>query len=254
MPILKPVILLVLEDVFLARSLEQLLCESGFQIVRLSPDDPSLLSSAAESQPHVLLMEIAGNPEQRLTLLGQLKSCLEPSVIFAAITALEMPWMAARLHQLGIEHLLLRPLDHRFMIRWLTRLVHSLALPAGAAETAPSGEALQLRAGRHLQYLGISARLKGYAYLRCAIELGVTQPELLSSVTKRLYPAIAHRFSATPTQVERSIRHAIELAWRRTNPHVLSEYFEGALLHPGKRPSNLEFIKVMVETLEQTPW
>ena len=58
-----------------------------------------------------------------------------------------------------------------------------------------------------------SSHIKGYMYLREAITMVVNDMELLSAVTKELYPSIAKKYNTTASRVERAIRHAIEVAW-----------------------------------------
>ena len=64
-----------------------------------------------------------------------------------------------------------------------------------------------------IHQLGVPAHIKGYHYLRVAILLSIDNQELLESVTKMLYPAVAKHFDTTSSRVERAIRHAIEIAW-----------------------------------------
>src|SRR5690606_33051394 len=66
-----------------------------------------------------------------------------------------------------------------------------------------------------IKEIGVPAHIKGYVYLREAIQMVYYDIELLSSVTKILYPDIAQKFNTTPSRVERAIRHAIEVAWNR---------------------------------------
>jgi len=64
-----------------------------------------------------------------------------------------------------------------------------------------------------LKELGIPANLRGYAYIRDAVVLGVDDPQIIYEVTSKLYPKIARMNNTTPTRVERAIRHAIEVAF-----------------------------------------
>lgn len=57
--------------------------------------------------------------------------------------------------------------------------------------------------------------------------------EIVSSVTKLLYPSIAKRFSTTEQKVERAIRNAIEVSWMRGNVETFEELF-GYSLESGK--------------------
>ena len=56
---------------------------------------------------------------------------------------------------------------------------------------------------------------KAISTFRDAITLVVANMDLLSAVTKELYPTVAAMNGTTPSRVERAIRHAIELAWNR---------------------------------------
>ena len=65
--------------------------------------------------------------------------------------------------------------------------------------------------------LGIPAHLRGYQYLRSAVEMCVKDMELVGSVTKLLYPDLAKMYQTTDTKIERAIRNAIEVSWDRGN-------------------------------------
>ncbi len=90
--------------------------------------------------------------------------------------------------------------------------------------------------------LGVPAHLKGYHYLRSAILRSEQDMEVVSSVTKLLYPDVAREYNTTVQKVERAIRNAIEVSWMRGNIESLEEMF-GFSSHNGKgRPTNSEYI------------
>lgn len=102
-----------------------------------------------------------------------------------------------------------------------------------------------------IQEIGIPAHIKGYRYVRRAVEMVINDIDLLSAVTKKLYPQVAVKFNSTPSRVERAIRHAIDVAWQRGNQKILKEFFKNNLSENIK-PSNSQFIakiadKIMVE-------
>lgn len=97
--------------------------------------------------------------------------------------------------------------------------------------------------------LGVPAHIKGYQYLREAIMMAVEDMEMLSSITKILYPTIAKKFQTTPSRVERAIRHAIEVAWSRGRMETLDEMF-GYTINTGKgKPTNSEFIALIADKI-----
>jgi len=73
--------------------------------------------------------------------------------------------------------------------------------------------------------IGVPAHIKGYQYLRDAIVMSVRDPQMISAITKILYPTIAKNFQTTPSRVERAIRHAIEVAWSRGKVENLEKLF-----------------------------
>lgn len=90
--------------------------------------------------------------------------------------------------------------------------------------------------------IGVPAHLKGYHYLRDAILLSGRDMDVVSSVTKLLYPTIAKHFKTTDQKVERAIRNAIEVSWTRGNVDTFEELF-GYSVQTGKsRPTNSEYI------------
>lgn len=97
--------------------------------------------------------------------------------------------------------------------------------------------------------IGVPAHIKGYQYLREAIMMSVEDREMLSAVTKILYPSIAKKYHTTSSRVERAIRHAIEVAWNRGNMDILDSMF-GYTINVGKgKPTNSEFIALIVDKI-----
>lgn len=90
--------------------------------------------------------------------------------------------------------------------------------------------------------MGVPAHLKGYHYLRKAILMSEEDMEVVSSVTKLLYPEIAKIYKTTDQKVERAIRNAIEVSWVRGNTKTIENLF-GYSTDKGKgRPTNSEYI------------
>ncbi|MCM1189478.1 MAG: sporulation initiation factor Spo0A C-terminal domain-containing protein [bacterium] len=90
--------------------------------------------------------------------------------------------------------------------------------------------------------IGVPAHLKGYHFIREAIILSGRDMEMVSSVTKLLYPAIARRFKTTDQKVERAIRNAIEVSWNRGNAKTFEKMFGYSVLSGRSRPTNSEYI------------
>ena len=108
---------------------------------------------------------------------------------------------------------------------------------------------LQMTVSEIMHQIGVPAHIKGYQYLREAIVLSINDREMMSSVTKVLYPTVAKMYSTTSSRVERAIRHAIEVAWDRGDVDVLSSYFGYTIQNTRGKPTNSEFIAMISDKL-----
>lgn len=109
----------------------------------------------------------------------------------------------------------------------------------------------------HMVKCGFQARQKGYRYLREAVWIAWCEPDVLTSVTKRLYPEVAKRFDTTDKQVERAIRNAIETAWTNGAPEALKGIFQEKDDDRIIRPTNtkvIEMLLVCVRTDMKMEW
>lgn len=97
--------------------------------------------------------------------------------------------------------------------------------------------------------IGVPAHIKGYQYLRDAIIMSVKDMEMLSSITKILYPTIAKMHQTTPSRVERAIRHAIEVAWSRGKMDTIDELFGYTVSNGKGKPTNSEFIALIADRI-----
>jgi two-component system response regulator (stage 0 sporulation protein A) len=68
----------------------------------------------------------------------------------------------------------------------------------------------KIEAYNTLRELGIPAHLRGYEYLKSALNYLQENPDAIYEITTKLYPAVAKIHKTTPSKVERGIRNAIE--------------------------------------------
>ena len=90
--------------------------------------------------------------------------------------------------------------------------------------------------------IGMPSHIKGFHYVRYAIQLAVQDFTITGAITKQLYPAVAKRFETTNSRAERAIRHAIESIWARGDVAKYEEVLGKSInLYDGK-PTNSEFV------------
>ena len=97
--------------------------------------------------------------------------------------------------------------------------------------------------------VGIPAHIKGYQFLREAIKMAIDSPEIINSITKKLYPSIAERLDTSASKVERAIRHAIEVAWNRGKIENINSVFGLQVYGTNEKPTNGEFIALLADKM-----
>lgn len=97
--------------------------------------------------------------------------------------------------------------------------------------------------------VGIPMHVHGYHYLMDAVHLTLSLPEASINLSQQLYPCIAQHFHTSASCVERSIRHAIDMAWRRGNLTAVDGLFGRSLNLTYDKPTNSEMIALLTEKI-----
>ena len=100
-----------------------------------------------------------------------------------------------------------------------------------------------------LHELGIPSHIKGYQFLRDAINIVFDRPDVIGGITKELYPELAGKYDTTVSRVERAIRHAIEVSWNRGSWDMMEELFGHSVDIDKAKPTNSEFIVTLADKL-----
>ena len=90
--------------------------------------------------------------------------------------------------------------------------------------------------------IGIPPHLRGYSYITYAMELILLDPNNIYSICKGLYIDIAKRYGTTPAGVERSIRTAINVAWKYGNREFIDNIFQNYTRADKGVPTNSAFL------------
>lgn len=101
-----------------------------------------------------------------------------------------------------------------------------------------------------LHNLGIPSHIKGFVYIRDGIKMMYKDENMLGSITKELYPHIAHNYQTTSSRVERAIRHAIEVSWNRGDYDLMESLFGNSVDYDRAKPTNSEFIATVADRLK----
>ena len=211
------------------------------------------LSMLEQQRPDILLLDII---MPHLDGIGVLETLHETNQMgdmqIMMLTAFGQESVMSQAANLGASYYMLKPFE-------FDRLIGQILKIAGMSKVNDSSSAqstglvsqkdLETSITSIIKEIGVPPHIKGYAFLREGIQLVYDDVELLGSVTKVLYPEIAKKHNTTPSRVERAIRHAIEVAWKRGNFDFIFETFGGTDHHLNNKPSNSEFIAVVADKI-----
>lgn len=214
--------------------------------VRVCGDGQETLSMLRSFRPDILVLDLMIPGLDGISLLhAAAADQLTPVVL--ATTRFLTEYITDSIDRLGISYVMVKPCDIRATASRISDLTQRLQQPL-VSHPDPRTQVSNL-----LVNLGISTKLRGYAYLREAVLLMARDPD--QSITKILYPAVGSICGCNSQQVERSIRSAIEKAWLHRDDRIWQLYFPPGDHGMTPRPSNAVFISRLADSLrlQQNP-
>ncbi|SHF01324.1 sporulation transcription factor Spo0A [Caloramator proteoclasticus] len=239
---------------------EYLSTQEDFEVLGVAKDGNEAVDLVQKTNPDVLVLDIIMPHLDGLGVLEKINSFEDtkiPKVI--VLSAVGQDKITQRAINLGAEYYVVKPFDMEIFSKRIRQMFNQGAVETSKKVTFVRSEPtinklnnpnnLEAEITNIIHEIGVPAHIKGYMYLRDAIQMVVNDIELLSAITKELYPSIARKYNTTPSRVERAIRHAIEVAWARGQVETINKIF-GYTIHNDKgKPTNSEFIAMIADKL-----
>ena len=219
--------------------------QKGVEVTVVEKDGLKVLQKMLAVRPQVVLLDAFMPGLDALAVKQKYNAAGERHTSFFVTGAFQSEEMVQELLDEGFAYYFVKPFDETVLANRV------LKVAAGQEKRIlhTSVDSDELTVTEILHQIGVPAHIKGYHYLREAIIQSVNDKEMLESVTKLLYPAVAKKFATTPSRVERAIRHAIEIAWDRGDIDTLNSFF-GYTINTGKgKPTNSEFIALIADKI-----
>ncbi len=220
------------------QSLAAVLADIGIVYTCASGDQA--LQMLRSFHPDILVMDLMLPQVDGLSLLN--RAALEgihPSVLVTSCYT--SPYMMNSLGKLGVEYIMTKPCDPQAVAD------HVRDLASGLVPEVLTPADLRTASANLLLRLGFSSKLDGFRYLQAALPIFCQDNS--QTITKELYTAVGALYQKDGRQVERSIRNAIDIAWRDCDQTLWREFFPTPPGSPVPRPTNGTFISRMASQL-----
>ncbi len=192
----------------------------------------------------VILMDILMPQIDGIRMLEELnKRNIEKKII--VLSSFKDDYTIKKVQRLKASYYMLKPVELKILEERIVDLFEESAEVKYADNYSVEVEVSSL-----LHDLGIPSHVRGYKYIREGIMLLYTSKEVVTLVTKDLYPEIANRFNTTSSRVERAIRHAIEISWIRGDLKIMEEIFGNSIDFERSKPTNSEFLTTIADRLK----
>ena len=225
-----------------------------YEVVGIAANGAEALALVEQFSPDFLLLDIV-MPE--IDGFGVLSALNSPSTTVIMMSQLGTDAFVQKALRYGASYFFAKPFAFDALVKTMDDFCAEPAALPEPVHRAPAPAPQRTRRVRSLDEkianlfisVGIPAHIKGYQFLREAIKITVDDPEIINSITKRLYPSIAEAFNTTPSKVERAIRHAIEVAWNRGKIENINQIFGMRIYSANEKPTNGEFIALIADKM-----
>lgn len=215
-----------------------------YEVVGSSQNGQEVVKEVLPLKPDFLIMEVMLSGMDGFMVLENLKKQMSemPKIIF--ISNLSHSGFISKAIKEGASYFMVKPIIPSNLEERLKDLLEN----SGEVENKNEKQ-LDEKISNIFISIGIPAHIKGYQFLREAVKLAVEEPEIIGSITKKLYPTIAEKFETSSSKVERGMRHAIEVAWNRGKIENINSLFGLKIYSSNEKPTNGELIALIADKM-----
>lgn len=238
-------IVLADEDKNVLNTLKEKLTLNNFNVVATTSSGTELINLIKTNKPDVAIMDIVLEQCDGFKVLESVKQVGTKIIVQSSLS---IDGFINKAISLGAVYYCIKPFDVDTLIERTNDIL------TGTNNTTKN---LVAKQNNHIEEkitnifitVGIPAHIKGYQFLREAIKLAIANPEIINSITKKLYPTIAEKYDTSASKVERAIRHAIEVAWNRGKIENINNLFGIKVYSSNEKPTNGEFIALVADKM-----
>lgn len=228
------------------------------EIVFEARDGMEAIRLIREKQPDIVLLDLIMPRMDGVEVLQNINrdASLKKHPAVIVVSAVGQERILDMVFGLGAVYYIMKPFEDKMLIRRVQQVMNGQSMPPAQKSLSPrvsySYDGVpdpDVEVSHLLHDLGVPPHIKGYQYLRDGVMMVVEAPEVINAVTKTLYPTIATMNNTTPSRVERAMRHAIAVTWRRGNTRLMNELFSYTIRSGSGKPTNSEFVALLAEKI-----
>lgn len=252
---MKARIMLVDDNVEFAKEVtEHFKNSENFEVVAIAEDGLKAVQMFDTVKPDILLLDLVMPQMDGFSVLEKIK---KGDTKILVISALSQDAFIAKAMNLGADYYAIKPTPMQILEERISELKNPVSITTNSVKSIKQTSPTKLVRNNTLEEkitnifitVGIPAHIKGYHFLREAIKMAIDNPDIINSITKRLYPEVAEKFDTSPSKVERAIRHAIEVAWNRGKIENINSLFGVRVYSHNEKPTNGEFIALVADKM-----
>ena len=243
----KTTIILADEDEKNLNELNNYFTNENYEVVAKTNNGLDLINLINSKNPEVVVMDVVLQGCDGFKVLENVKGGKTNVIIHSSLS---LNGFINKAIDMGAKYYCIKPFD----LKTLNERIQDIVLQANASTNKEGylpkqNNQLEEKITNIFITVGIPAHIKGYQFLREAIKLAIANPEIINSITKRLYPTIAEKYDTSASKVERAIRHAIEVAWNRGKIENINNLFGIKVYSSNEKPTNGEFIALVADKM-----
>ncbi len=212
--------------------------KEDIEVVAVAANGVEARRLVMQTKPDVLVLDIIMPLQDGFAVMRQLRDEGIGDMRIIVLSGIARDSLIRQAMELGAYYYLVKPFDPELLYSYIVQKDSFDDDMLGAVQPLPLDEsaALDKLLG---ETMGIPMHTKGGRYLHAAVRIAAELGSLSGRITKEVYPAVAQLYDTGISQVERAIRHAIEMAW--TNGSMR----KSGLFPANMRPTNGAVIGVL---------
>ena len=213
-------------------------------------DGEEALKTIKSLRPDVVVLDLLLPNADGFDIIDSIQKDYGNSIKIIVCSSISSDKFVTKCMDMGVSYYMLKPVKSSTLRQ---RCEDVLAEPSEVSvkntQVNNNSKAIDEKISYIFMTVGIPAHIKGYKFLREAIKMSINDPNIINSITKRLYPEIATKYETSASKVERAIRHAIEVAWNRGKIENINSLFGVSVYSSNEKPTNGEFIALVADKM-----